>query len=226
MFNTRAATLPLGIWANHSVERRYQHSWTLLDPFNTPHSDIGSSHRRRSAIKYTHRFWCVSNVAIHLDCDVFYLDVQSLRTDATIFSIAYWRRSPTSRWSPYSTSTMINGILSYHRVVGDTNDFSSVSSIRRSTRTKKRFEMCSILERQHCRSVCRSTIVWRNDINTLERYLIRATPHTTTLSHLIDVESRLNILIVFGGVSKVATRLDYDVWHFDVHLVRGRATIV
>ena len=102
--------------------------------------------------------------------------------------------------------------------------FLLVSSICRST--KKRFEMCSILERQHCRSVCRSTIVWRNDINTLERYLIRETPHTTTLSHLIDVASRLIYSSFFGGVSKVATHLDYDVWYFDVHLVRGRATIV
>ena len=146
VFNTRAATLPLGIWGNHSVERRYQHSWTLLDPFNTPHSDIGSSHRRRSAIKYTHRFWCVSNVAIHLDCDVLYLDVQSPRTDAAIFSSAYWRCSPTSRWSPYSTSTMINGILTYHRVVGDTNVFSSdtryarqigCATLFRTTRSKR-----------------------------------------------------------------------------------------
>ena len=121
---------------------------------------------------------------------------------------------------------MINVALTYRRVVDDMNVFSFllVSSICRST--KKRFERCSILERQHCRSVSRSTIVWRNDINTLERYLIRATPHTTTLSHLIDVESRLIYSSFFGGVSKVATRLDYDVWYFDVHLVRGRATIV
>ena len=54
-------------------------------------------------------------------------------------------------------------------------------------------------------------IVSKNDINTHERYLIRATPHIMTLSLLIDVESRLNILIVFGGVSKVAVHLDYDV---------------
>ena len=102
--------------------------------------------------------------------------------------------------------------------------FLLVSSRRRST--KKRFEMCSILERQHCRSVCRSTIVWRNDINTHERYLIRATPLTVTLSHLIDVESRLNILIVFGGVSKVATHLDYDVLYFDLHSACASAIIV
>ena len=68
--------------------------------------------------------------------------------------------------------------------------------------------MCSILELQHCRSGYKSTIVCSYDINTHERYLIRTTPHTVTLSHLIDVESRLNILIVFGGVSKVATPLD------------------
>ena len=68
--------------------------------------------------------------------------------------------------------------------------------------------MCSILERQHCRSVYRSTIVCKNDIASLYLDPIRATPHTMTLSLLIDVESRLNILIVFGGVSKVATPLD------------------
>ena len=102
--------------------------------------------------------------------------------------------------------------------------FLLVSSIRRST--KKRFDMCSIRERQHCRSGYKSTIVCSNDINTHERFLIRATPQTMTLSHLIDVESRLNILIVFSGVSKVAIHLDYDLWYFDVYLVRGRATIV
>ena len=91
---------------------------------------------------------------------------------------------------------MINGILTYHRVVGDTNDFSSVSSVRRST--KKRFEMCSILERQHCRSGYELTIVWSDDINTHERYWIRSTLHTVTLGRLIDVEVLLNILIVFG----------------------------
>ena len=68
--------------------------------------------------------------------------------------------------------------------------------------------MCSIHEQQHCRLVCRSTIVCINDSATLYLYATRATPHTVTLSHLIDVESRLNILIVFGGVSKVATPLD------------------
>ena len=47
-----------------------------------------------------------------------------------------------------------------------------------------------------------------------------------TLSHLIDVESRLNILIVFGGVSKVATHLDYDVLYVDVYLTRVDPTIV
>ena len=47
-----------------------------------------------------------------------------------------------------------------------------------------------------------------------------------TLSLLIDVESRLNILIVFGGVSKVATHLDYDVLYVDVYLTRADQTIV
>ena len=77
--------------------------------------------------------------------------------------------------------------------------------------------MCSILELQHCRSGYKSTIVWSNDINTHERHWIRATPHTMTLSHLIDVESRLIYSSFFGGVSKVATRLDYDVLYLDVH---------
>ena len=47
-----------------------------------------------------------------------------------------------------------------------------------------------------------------------------------TLSHLIDVESRLNILIVFGGVSKVATHLEYDVLYIDVYLTRADPPIV
>ena len=102
--------------------------------------------------------------------------------------------------------------------------FLLVLSITRST--KKGFRMYSILERQHCRLVCRSTIVWRNDSATLYLYAIRATPHTVTLSHLIDVETQLNILIVFGGVSKVAIPLDYDVWYVGVYLVRVRANIV
>ena len=103
------------------------------------------------------------------------------------------------------------------------NVFLLVSSIRRST--KKRFQMCLILEWQHCRSACELTIVWSNDIDTHERYAIGATPHTVTLSHLIDVESRLNILIVFGGVSKVAVHLDYDVLYVDVYLTRADPTI-
>ena len=83
--------------------------------------------------------------------------------------------------------------------------FLLMSSIRRST--NKRFDMCSILERQHCRSGYKSTIVCSDDINTHECYLIRTTPHIVTLSHLIDVETQLNILIVFGGVSKVMRHL-------------------
>ena len=86
--------------------------------------------------------------------------------------------------------------------------------------------MSLIRERQHCRSGYKSTIVCSDDINTLERYLIRATPHITTFSHLIDVESRLNILIVFGGVSKIATHFDYNLFYVDVHSARARATIV
>ena len=81
--------------------------------------------------------------------------------------------------------------------------------------------MCLILERQRCRSGYKSTIVFRSDdINAHERYWIRSAPHTVTLSRLIDVESRLNIHIVFGDVSKVATHLDYDVLHVDVYLTR------
>ena len=85
--------------------------------------------------------------------------------------------------------------------------------------------MCLILERQHCRSEYKPIIVCSDDINTHERYAIRATPLTVTLSHLIDVESQLNILIVFGGVSKVATHLDYDVLYLDVNLTRVDPTI-
>ena len=47
-----------------------------------------------------------------------------------------------------------------------------------------------------------------------------------TLSHHIDVEALLNILIVFGGVSKVTTHLDYDVLYLDVYLTRADPTIV
>ena len=121
---------------------------------------------------------------------------------------------------------MIHVALTYRRVVDGINVFSFllVSSICRST--KKRFEMCSILERQHCRSVYRSTIVCRNDIASLYLDPIRATPHTMTLSFLIDVEFRLNILIVFGGVSKVATHLEYDVLYIDVYLTRADPPIV
>ena len=86
--------------------------------------------------------------------------------------------------------------------------------------------MCSILELQHCCSGYESTIVCRDDINTHERYLIRATLHTVTLSHLIDVESRLIFASFFGGVSKIATHLDYDVLYLDVHATRADVTIV
>ena len=119
---------------------------------------------------------------------------------------------------------MINGILTYHRVVDDINVFFTVSSIRRST--KKRFEMCSIRKPQHCRLGYKSIIVCSDDINTRERYLIRTTPLTVTLSHLIDVESRLIHSSFFGGVSKVATHLDYDVLYVDVYLTRANPTIV
>ena len=102
--------------------------------------------------------------------------------------------------------------------------FLLVSSIRRST--KKRFEMCSILERQHCRSGYKSTIVCSDDINTHERNWIRATPHTMTLSHLIDVKSRLIYSSFFGGESKVATHLDYDVLYVGVFLTRVDPIIV
>ena len=86
--------------------------------------------------------------------------------------------------------------------------------------------MCSILELQHCRSGYKSTIVCSYDINTHERYLIRTTPHTVTLSYLIDVEPRLIYSSFFGGVSEVATHLDYDVLYLNVYLERARATIV
>ena len=81
--------------------------------------------------------------------------------------------------------------------------------------------MCLIRELQHCRSGYKSTIVCSDDINTHERYLIRATPLTVTLSRLIDVESRLIYSSFFGGVSKVATHLDYDVLYVDVYLTRA-----
>ena len=87
--------------------------------------------------------------------------------------------------------------------------------------------MCLIRELQHCRSGYKSTIVFRSDdINTHERYLIRTTPLTVTLRHLIDVESRLIYSSFFGGVSKVATHLDYDVLYVDVYLTSARPTIV
>ena len=86
--------------------------------------------------------------------------------------------------------------------------------------------MCSILEWQHCRSAYESISMCINDINTHERNLIRSTLHTMILSHLIDVEALLNILIVFGGVSKVATHLDYDVLYVDVYLTRVDPTII
>ena len=86
--------------------------------------------------------------------------------------------------------------------------------------------MCSIRELQHCRSGYESTIVCSDDINTHERYLIRATSLTVTLSHLIDVESRLIYSSFFGGESKVATHLDYDVLYVGVYLTRVDPTIV
>ena len=85
--------------------------------------------------------------------------------------------------------------------------------------------MCSILERQHCRSAYKLTIVWSDDINTHERYWIRSAPRTTTLSDLIDVEALLNLFIVFDGVSKVGIHLDCDVLYLDVHAARTNATI-
>ena len=101
---------------------------------------------------------------------------------------------------------MINVALTYRGVVDDMNVFSScLLSIRRST--KKRFEMYSILEPQHCRLGYKSIIMCSDDINTRERYSIRTTPLTVTLSHLIDVESRLIYSSFFGGVSKVMRHL-------------------
>ena len=85
--------------------------------------------------------------------------------------------------------------------------------------------MCLIRERQHCRSGYKSTIVCSDDINTHERYWIRSTPHTMTLSHLIDVEALLNILVFLCDVSKVTTHLDCDVLYLDVHVTRTNATI-
>ena len=102
--------------------------------------------------------------------------------------------------------------------------FLLVLNIPRST--KKRFEICSIRKLRHCCSGCESIIVCSDDINTREHYWIRSTPHTVTLSDLIGVESRLNILIVFGGVSKVAVHLDYDVLYVDVYLTRTDRIIV
>ena len=102
--------------------------------------------------------------------------------------------------------------------------FLLVSGTCRST--KNRFEMCSILELWHCRSEYMSTIVCIDDINTHECYLIRATPHTVTLSRLIDVESRLIYSSFFCGVSKVVTHLDYDVFYLDVNWARASATII
>ena len=85
--------------------------------------------------------------------------------------------------------------------------------------------MCLIREQQHCRSGYKSTIVCSDDINTHERCLIRATPLTVTLSRRIDIESRLIYSSFFGGVSKVATHLDYDVLYVDVYLTRVDPTI-
>ena len=68
--------------------------------------------------------------------------------------------------------------------------------------------------------------MFSDDINTHERYWIRSTPHTVTLSHLIDVESRLIYSSFFGGVSKIATHLDYDVLYVVAHFVHVRANIV
>ena len=68
--------------------------------------------------------------------------------------------------------------------------------------------------------------MWSYDINTHERYLIRTTPHTVTLSHLIDVESRLIYSSFLCDVSKVVTHLDYDVFYLDVHWARASATII
>ena len=46
-----------------------------------------------------------------------------------------------------------------------------------------------------------------------------------TLSDLIDVEALLNILIVFGGVSKVVTHLNSDLLYLNLHAARINATI-
>ena len=98
----------------------------------------------KSRLIYSSFFGGVSKVATHLDYDVLYVDVYLARADQTIFSYAHRRCSSVPRLSLHSTSTMINVILTYRGAVDDMNVFLLVSSIRRST--KKRFDMCSILE--------------------------------------------------------------------------------
>ena len=101
-----------------------------------------------SRLIYSSFFGGVSKVATHLDYDVLYLDVHLTRVDQIIFFNTHRRCSSTPRWSLHSTSMMINVVVTYRGVVGDINVFSSCLSIPRST--KKHFEMCSILEQQHC----------------------------------------------------------------------------
>ena len=172
---------------------------------------------------YSSFFGGVSKVATHLDYDVLYLDVRQSRTTQPSFSLLIGDAlqpqdglfNQLLRWSMWYWC-IIESLTIW-------TFFLLVSSIRRST--KKRFQMCLILEWQHCRSACEPTIVWSNDIDIHERYAIGATPHTVTLSHLIDVESRLIYLSFFGGVSKVATHLDYDVLYVDVRAARTDATV-
>ena len=73
VFNTQAATLPLELWVNNSMQRRYQHSWTLLDSFNTAYRDIEWSHRRRIAINILIVFGGVSKVTRHLSIAMCYI---------------------------------------------------------------------------------------------------------------------------------------------------------
>ena len=177
------------------MQQRYQHSWTFFGPYNTAHRDIESSHRRRIAINTLIVFGGVSKVATPLDCDMLYLNVRKSRTTQPSFSMLI---EDALQPQDGHFTQLLRWFMWYWRIVESLTIltfFLLVSSIRRST--KKRFDMCSILERQHCCSGYKSTIVCSNDINTHERYWIPSTPHTVALSHLIDVESRVNILIVF-----------------------------
>ena len=134
-----------------------------------------------------------------------YLNVHKSRTTQPSFSVLI---EDALRPQDGLLNQLLRWLMWYWRIIESLTIltfFLLMSSIRRST--KKRFEMCLILELQHCLSGYKSTIVCSYDINTHERYLIRTTPHTVTLSHLIDVESRLIYSSFFCGVSKVTRHL-------------------